>query len=140
MFDRILVTGAAGFVGYHLLQVLASRADASARLFAAQRTHVVLPSTRCELIRLDITDPEQVKAAIRETRPTCVVHLAAISAPRVAARGPRHTFDVNVAGTLNLAAAILQDAPEARFLFIGTSEVYGGSFQRCTSRLMKPPY
>ncbi len=117
---RILVTGAGGFVGGHLLRTLGS-GD-----FAA----------RCETFGLsfkdgqgaDILDGEAVEAVIRETRPTAVVHLAAVAAPVDAKRSPRHAWNVNLIGTMNLAEALMRQAPEARFIHVGSSEAYGASF------------
>lgn len=62
---------------------------------------------------------------IADTRPTAVVHLAAISAVTTASLDPRTAWAVNLNGTLNLTQALVQHAPDCRLLFISSAEVYG---------------
>ena len=121
--DRVLVTGAEGFVGSWLLAELSSHLPAGATVLATGH-HVTARVTRA----LDVTDRAGVEDLVHDFRPTCVVHLAAISSLDRARAHGRDTWNVNLFGTLNLAEAVLQHAPEARFLFASSSEVYGGSF------------
>ena len=117
---RILITGSSGFVGTVLKGVLADEVASGA----------------CALFGLgyrggegcDILDPDAVAAKVRDIRPTAVVHLAAIAAPADARRDPRQAWKVNLTGTMNLAEAVMRSAPQARFVFVGSSEVYGASF------------
>ncbi|KAB1075098.1 GDP-mannose 4,6-dehydratase [Methylobacterium planeticum] len=139
MTERIFVTGAGGFVGRHLVHALAAY-GAEIRIVAGR--HGASPGASgqdpvaaCETVDLDITDPGQVRAAIRSVRPTAVVHLAAIAALQEARLDPERTFRINLIGTMTLAGAVMREAPEARFLFVGTSEVYGGTFKARTSAL-----
>ncbi len=109
---RLLVTGGSGFVGQHLLHHLRD---------TAPEIELLAPS-------LDITDKPAVERLIKTTRPDAVLHLAAISAIAQAASAPAHAWAVNVQGTLNLAQAVLAHAPECRFLFVSSAEVYGRAF------------
>src|SRR5690606_11213045 len=61
-------------------------------------------------------------------RPTAVVHLAAIAAPQEARKDPAQAWSVNFHGTVNLASAALNEVPDCRFVFAGSSETYGQSF------------
>ncbi len=117
---RILVTGAAGFVGQHLLPVL--RAD-------FPRATVIASSTEARpgFRRLDVTEPDAVTAAIRDIQPDACIHLAGIAAPGEARRDPDLAWRVNLHGTLTLAHAIMADAPECRLLLVSSAEVYGAS-------------
>lgn len=110
---RILVTGAAGFVGGHLLPALAS----------------AFPETELLTRAFDVTEPEAVHAAVAAHRPDAVVHLAAIAAPREATNDPTRAWRVNLDGTLNLARALLRHAPGATLLFAGSADCYGASFR-----------
>lgn len=113
---RILVTGGDGFVGRHLLRHL-SRRWPDAVISAPRRDG------------LDITDPDAVTAAVADLKPTGVVHLAAIAAPREAHAAPHRAWTVNVMGTLNLVEAVLGAAPDAVFVQVGSSEAYGATFK-----------
>ena len=110
---RILITGASGFVGQHLLAAL-TRAYPAACLVADA---------------FDVTDAHAVSAAVKAAAPDSCVHLAGIASPVQARSEPDRAWRVNLMGTLNLARAVLAEAPACRFLFVSTSEVYGGSFR-----------
>lgn len=109
----ILVTGAAGFVGQHLLAAL--RAQMPAALLHTQR--------------LDVTDREAVFAAVRATAPTHCVHLAAISAIGDARNEPELAWRVNLDGTLNVAAAMQAEAGSGHLLFVSSADAYGATFR-----------
>ncbi len=111
--QRILVTGAGGFVGGHLLPVLAAT-HASAT--------VLTPG-------FDVTDAAATDAAVRAARPNAVVHLAGIAAPLDAKRDPELAWRVNLHGTLILARALLAHAPAATLVFAGSGDAYGASFR-----------
>lgn len=129
----ILVTGADGFVGRWLLQVLAPRLPDGGRIVGATRTGSRLPGI--ETVALDITDQKRVAAVVRAVRPDCLIHLAAVTAVQESRRAPRQTWSVNLDGTLNLAQAVLEAVPSARLLFASTSEVYGATFKSWTGPL-----
>lgn len=119
---RILVTGATGFVGTWLMKTLREfPVDSTLELVSAGR------DSGCD-VELDVTDKEAIAAALKNLRPTAVVHLAAIAAPQEARRSPSNAWNVNFQGTINLASAILNEVPACRFIFAGSSEAYGQSF------------
>ncbi len=80
-------------------------------------------------IALDVTDRATVDQAIAHHRPRAVVHLAASSFVPAAENAVEATFQVNLMGTMHLASALLKHAPDCRFVFVSSSEVYGGSFR-----------
>ncbi|TJV53577.1 MAG: NAD-dependent epimerase/dehydratase family protein [Mesorhizobium sp.] len=118
---RILVTGASGFVGTALMQLL-EREHAGCKVF-------VLDNYEGRRNPIDLRDREAIDDAVREVQPTALVHLAAVAAPSDARNAPRHAWDINVTGTMNLAESVMCHAPEARFVYVGSSEAYGASFQ-----------
>jgi GDP-4-dehydro-6-deoxy-D-mannose reductase len=100
----ILVTGAQGFVGRHLLARVGERAAS----FAA-----------------DVTDADAVAEAFAAAAPSAVVHLAALSSVGGSWSDAGETWRVNTVGTVNVLVAALARAPGCRVLVPSTGEVYG---------------
>lgn len=113
--QRILITGASGFVGKILTRRLQ---DAG---------HHVLPLTSATC---DINDAGAVEEAIAQARPTHVVHLAAITNVPQSFKNPLLTWQTNVLGSVNVLQALRNKAPQAFVLFVSSSEVYGASFKQ----------
>jgi GDP-4-dehydro-6-deoxy-D-mannose reductase len=111
--QRILVTGSTGFVGRHLFPLLKT-SFGDIEIFAE---------------RFDVTDPDATSKAVRKARPEACIHLAAISSPMAAKHDPDQAWRVNLYGTLNLARALLEHAPDCRLMFASSAEIYGRSFQ-----------
>lgn len=141
---RVLVTGATGFCGRHLCAHLAQNGYEVIGTSHARAMAEGLEGTRLE--PLDITSHERVLDLVREIRPDFICHLAAQSAPRLSWDQMEKTFEINVAGTVNLLDAARQFAPESRFLFTSSSQVYGKTFKNkplvCERDLLLPetPY
>ena len=110
---RILITGAAGFVGRHL----------KARLAAAY------PDAALFVPTVDVRDAEAVADAVRQAAPEACIHLAAVSSIRAAQADEDQAWEVNLHGTLRVARAILRHAPECQMLFTSTADAYGSSFR-----------
>jgi GDP-4-dehydro-6-deoxy-D-mannose reductase len=119
--QTILVTGAGGFVGQHLVPALQD-AFPQARIVGTG-----LQADAAE--KLDITDAGSVRDLIAALKPDFCIHLAGIAAIGAARADPSQTWQVNVFGALNIGRAILGAAPDCGMLFISSSEVYGASFK-----------
>jgi GDP-4-dehydro-6-deoxy-D-mannose reductase len=102
--DRVLVTGAGGFVGRHLHERLGDS---------------FVP------FEGDVLDAEALAASLRSVKPSAVVHLAAESSVGGSWENAAHVWSVNVVGTVNLLEAVRREHPGARMLFTSTGEVYG---------------
>jgi UDP-glucose 4-epimerase len=127
--QRVLVTGADGFIGSHLVERLV-REGAEVRalcLYTSQGTHGWLDESDPEVrdavdLRLgDVRDAE----LMRELVDGCdlVLHLAALIAIPYSYLAPRSFVETNVTGALNLLEAVR--ASGARMINTSTSEVYG---------------
>ncbi len=114
---RVLVTGAEGFVGSHLLPALAEGGDevCSTSIDGSLGTRLVLP------------DDDAATALVREFRPDAIVHLAAISAVPAALEDPESAWRVNVDGVRSMHRALARHRPDAVFLHISTGAVYGAA-------------
>lgn len=106
---RVLVTGAAGFVGGWLVRHLAAEGDEV----------VALDPT------VDLRDRARVVDALHGARVDACVHLAALSHVGESWRDPERYYVNNVVGTANLVTALVGVAPAPRLLMVSSSEVYG---------------
>ncbi len=123
---RILLTGAGGFVGRHMVPAL-RLAFTDATLIAGGRETEV-PGTDAR-VRLDLMEPAGLPDAVAEARPDFVIHLAAQADVALGFRDPVTTWSTNAIGTVALGEAVLRAAPAAGFVFASSGEVYGLSFQ-----------
>ncbi|HWF75750.1 MAG TPA: NAD-dependent epimerase/dehydratase family protein [Caulobacteraceae bacterium] len=136
---RILVTGAAGFIGFHLARRLLSDGQQvagvdgmtpyydpalkDARL--AQLT--ALPGFSFE--RLMLEDFAGLTAAFERAQPEMVVHLAAQAGVRYSRENPRAYVDANLTGTFNVLE-LAKAAKVRHLLYASTSSIYGVSEKR----------
>ncbi len=124
MADRIVVTGASGFAGSHLLERLAGHGE----VFAwTRRTppQSLRPDVRWQ--QVELSDARLVRQAVEEARPTTVYHCA--GSPHVAAswRDTATPLAQNVMGTHHLLDALRIAGRPCRVLVTGSAAVYAAS-------------
>ena len=130
---RVLVTGAAGFIGSHVCAALVSRGDEVVGLdnfddfysTGVKRANIKLIADQAhfKLVEGDIRDAGMVAHCLDE-RTDAVIHLAARAGVRPSIEQPLLYQDVNVRGTMVLLERI-KAFPRCRFLFASSSSVYG---------------
>lgn len=127
---RVLVTGADGFIGSHLVESLIDE-GAIVKAFVYYNSFNswgwldTLPKTKLDQIEIfagDIRDPNGVRTAMKGI--DVVFHLAALIAIPFSYHSPDSYVDTNIKGTLNIVQAA-KDLGVERVLVTSTSEVYG---------------
>ncbi|MCC5914300.1 MAG: dTDP-glucose 4,6-dehydratase [Balneolaceae bacterium] len=157
---KLIVTGGAGFIGSNLiLHLHENYPDVEIlnidKLTYASDVSYLTPlkqSRRYHFKKLDLTDRNGVKDAVKSWLPDGVIHLAAESHVDNSIQGPEPFVLSNVVGTFNILEECRQlwiesdrAKPEARFLHVSTDEVYGslgetGSFTETTPYAPNSPY
>jgi NAD dependent epimerase/dehydratase len=126
----VLVTGADGFIGSHLVERLLDEAGTVTAfcIYNSNGSYGWLdelePARRAGVdLRLgDIRDPRSVRQALCDV--DVVFHLAALVAIPYSYQAPESFVETNVTGTLNILEAV-RDAGDVRLIHTSTSEVYG---------------
>lgn len=133
---KILVTGAAGFIGSHVAEQLVSRGDEVIIVDSfdpfydpeVKRRNIasVLGSGKAQLIESDIGDREQLDSRLRDQTIDAIIHLAARAGVRPSLENPGSYIRTNVEGTQSLLD-IAQRRGIRPFVFGSSSSVYGDS-------------
>jgi UDP-glucuronate 4-epimerase len=131
---KILVSGAAGFIGSHLAETLLRRGDQVIGLDnfndyydpARKRANIASfqGDPRLTFYEADIRDADRMQQIVAEDRPDVIAHIAAMASVRYSiGRAPLYA-DVNLRGTVNLLEAARWTG-SSHFVFASTSSVYG---------------
>ncbi len=133
---KILVTGAAGFIGSHVAEALLNRGDVVTGLDnfndyydpARKRANVkaALSHPQYRLIEGDIRDEQLLRDLFAGERFDKICHIAAMAGVRYSIQHPELYESVNVRGTLNLLELARQHDVQ-NFCFASSSSVYGAS-------------
>ncbi|MCL1982884.1 MAG: NAD-dependent epimerase [Clostridiales bacterium] len=135
---RILITGAAGFIGFHLAKrLLIEGNDVTGFDNLSDYYEVTLKEARLEelkkhgrfkFIKGDLEDRSKVDFAFDAGLPEYAVHLAAQAGVRYSLENPRAYIDSNIVGFLNILEACRQNTDTIKHLiFASSSSVYGGN-------------
>jgi len=125
----ILVTGAAGFGGSHLVEHLLEQGETVVALDhpEARLDHLSGVRQRVEYLSCDLAagDADQVRAVLGGREFRAVYHLAGLASVRRSFGETRRTLEVNALATLNLLGALLRQRTPPRLLLVGSAEQYG---------------
>ena len=124
---KVLITGAGGFVGGHLVAFL-RREHPEVELFGLTRPHGGAGAgalSGMRLLEADLNDPAALNAVLDVVIPDRVVHLAGQSSVHMSWLDPGGTLRTNVLGLVHLVDAFRQRALRPRILVVGSAEEYG---------------
>jgi UDP-glucuronate 4-epimerase len=132
---RVVLTGVAGFIGFHLARALL---DAGAEILAldnlndyydpalkADRLAALGQRANLRFARVDIVDAEALDNATRGFGPDVIVHLAAQAGVRYSLTNPGAYVDANVRGHLNMLELARRSEGLRAFVYASSSSVYG---------------
>ncbi|ODR97420.1 capsular biosynthesis protein CpsI [Methyloceanibacter superfactus] len=133
---KILVTGAAGFIGFHTAQALLDRGDEVVGLdnmnayydvtLKEARLTRLAPRDHFSFVKGDIADQETVAKLFAEHQPQRVIHLAAQAGVRHSLTHPGEYAQSNLVGFLNILEACRHQKVE-HLVYASSSSVYGGN-------------
>lgn len=133
---KVLVTGAAGFIGFHLSRRLLDRGDEVVGIdnlndyypvvLKEARLAELSPYEKFRFIRMDISDREALPALFGEEKFDCVVNLAAQAGVRYSIENPWAYVDSNLVGFVNILECC-RHFPVGHLVYASSSSVYGGN-------------
>src|SRR5688572_13534458 len=131
---RFLVTGAAGFIGWHVSRNLVNRGDQVVGVdnlnayydpaLKQARLKQLEASEGFRFRRTDLTDHEAVAAMFTEVRPQIVIHLAAQPGVRYSLENPFAYTDANITGTMSILEGCRHHGV-GHLIYASSSSVYG---------------
>lgn len=138
---KVLVTGAAGFIGYHVSAGLLARGDTAVGLdnldpyydvrLKRARVERLTPDPRFEFLHLDLADRAGMEATFARVRPERVVHLGAQAGVRHSFRDPHAYVHSNLVGFLHVLEGC-RETGVRHLVYASSSSVYGAN--------PKPPF
>lgn len=118
---QVLVTGANGFIGKKLVNLLLKKSINT----------IGLDLTKDAIIQCDLLNPNEIKTVFDEYSPEIIIHLAAISSTQKSVQTAIKTQNINFLGTVNLLEIALNHNSELKYFVLASSaEVYGGLSDR----------
>ena len=134
MRKKILVTGSAGFIGFHLSLKLLNRGFSVVGVdnfnnyydinLKKKRNDILSRYKNYKLFKIDIRDKKKLENVFKRNKFVCVVHLAAQAGVRYSLVNPSSYIDNNITGFFNVIDLIKKKNIK-KFLYASTSSIYG---------------
>lgn len=123
MKDSILITGAEGFLGYHLIHFLSKKKINIFGTFYKKKNF--LNKKNVKYLKCDIRKKKDIKEVLKISKPKYIFHLAAKSHPTFSFKKPVETLITNVIGTANLLDQIIKLKLNSKVVIACSSAQYG---------------
>lgn len=122
---RVLITGASGFVGYHIATYLQSTQPNIILHGTVLDSNQQLSPAYAHRYEIDLRDTEQVLNMLATSQPDAIYHLAAQAFVPRSFEDPWETLENNIRSQLNVIEGCLKLGIQPRILVISSAEVYG---------------
>ncbi len=122
---RALITGAAGFVGGHLAETIHAETDWQiwGTILGVEDPRSVPADV--SILKVDLRNPDQVRAAIARSQPDTIFHLAGQAYVPQSWNDPWDTYETNIRSQLNLLEAVSAIGLKPKIMVVGSNEEYG---------------
>ncbi|MCG3126366.1 MAG: GDP-6-deoxy-D-mannose reductase [Phycisphaerae bacterium] len=125
--QTVLVTGAEGFTGSHLIEALRQRGYDVVAGVRNRGRKLALERRSIKAVVCDVSDAINVARAVASVKPQIIVHLAGSSRPYTAMNEPMEAYQSIVTGWASVLDAARRVVPRARLLLASAADVYGRS-------------
>jgi len=130
---KVLVTGCAGFIGFHLSKKLLKNYQVIGIDNLSDYYDINLKKDRLKILKnlginfyeIDILDQNSLKNLFQENKFEIIFHLAAQAGVRYSLINPYSYIDTNIKGTHNLIEIVKNEKSVKHFIFTSTSSLYG---------------
>jgi CDP-paratose 2-epimerase len=135
MYDNILITGGAGFIGINAARFFLKKRyniiiiDNFSRSGTKQNVKNLLKENflkkKITVVKLDLRNSVRLNKVIKKYKPQLILHLAGQVAVTTSIINPFDDFDINIKGTLNLLESCRNNSKKSLIIYSSTNKVYG---------------
>ena len=137
---KIIVTGAAGFIGFHTSQALLDRGDQVIGIdnlndyydptLKQSRLDLLTPHDGFTFYKVDLADKQTIDGIFADEKPDKVIHLAAQAGVRYSLENPHAYIQSNIVGHLNILEGCRHTDTVQKLVYASSSSVYGGNTKK----------
>lgn len=125
---KVLVTGAAGFIGSHLVDFLIEKGFEVVSVDNLSTGKIENVNKNSKFYKANISNQKEVEKIMKEERPDIIFHLAAMAKTKSTSAGwknPSITFKTNVLGTFNILNSLVKTDLDSKIVFASSAAIYG---------------